>query len=94
VSHDNEAMADVKRAAGVPQALYSCHTARVGGDVIEGHVPAEVIERLLRERPDIAGLAVAGMPQGAPGMEQGLPPERYEVRAFGSDGKWTVYEAR
>jgi len=93
-SHDNEAMGDVKREAGVPQALYSCHTARVGDYVIEGHVPADLIARLTKERPAIAGLAVAGMPQGAPGMKQGAGEEPYEVRAFTSDGRWSVYAAR
>lgn len=94
VAEDNEAMGIVKQEAGVPQALYSCHTAKIGGYVIEGHVPADLIDKLLKDRPAIAGLAVAGMPQGAPGMEQGMPEERYQVRAFTADGKWTVYAER
>jgi hypothetical protein len=94
VSHDTEAMGDVKSKAGVPAALMSCHTAKIGGYVVEGHVPADLIERMLRERPAIAGLAVAGMPQGSPGMEQGQPKQDYEVRAFTADGKWTVYAKR
>lgn len=94
VSHDTEEMGIVKKEAGVPQALVSCHTAKVGGYIVEGHVPADLIQKMLKERPAIAGLAVAGMPQGSPGMEQGLPPERYQVRAFTADGKWTVYAER
>ncbi len=94
VSRDVEAMGDVKRAAAVPEALYSCHTANVGGYLIEGHVPADLIQKLLEERPKIAGLAAAGMPQGAPGMEQSAPTEPYQVRAFTADGKWIVYAVR
>ena len=59
----------VKVAQGVPSSLYSCHTALVEGFVVEGHVPADTIKRLLRERPAVAGLAVPGMPVGSPGME-------------------------
>jgi len=80
----------------VPQALESCHTALVGGYVVEGHVPADVIQRLLRERPAVAGIAVPGMPAGSPGME-GLPgPARqpYNVLAFRAEGGWSVYERR
>jgi hypothetical protein len=60
-----------RRRYGMPDALASCHTARVEGYVIEGHVPAAEIRRLLRERPKARGLAVAGMPVGSPGMESG-----------------------
>ncbi len=73
---------------GVPQALAACHTARAGGYAIEGHVPAADIRRLLKERPKAAGLAVPGMPLGAPGMES--PDGRaqaYDVLLFGGDGK-------
>ena len=66
---DVEDMAAVKQAAGVPGAMASCHTAEVDGYVIEGHVPAQDIVRLLRERPPVRGLAVPGMPLGSPGME-------------------------
>ena len=59
----------VKRRLGVPAALQSCHTAMIGDYVVEGHVPADLIQRLLRERPAVVGLAVPGMPVGAPGME-------------------------
>ena len=70
VAEENiEDMAPVKAAAGVPAEIGSCHTARIGGYFIEGHVPAEDVLRLLRERPDARGLAVPGMPLGSPGME-------------------------
>lgn len=85
----------IKQKLGVPRALQSCHTAVVGGYVIEGHVPADVIDRLLRERPSVVGLAVPGMPVGAPGMEApGRAPDRYQVMAFDRDGRTTVYASR
>ena len=65
----------------MPQRLYSCHTAVIDGYVIEGHVPADLIKRILKERPVIVGLAVPGMPVGSPGME-GPRPEPYEVFTF------------
>jgi hypothetical protein len=93
-AHDTEAMDQVRDQAGVPQAARSCHTARVGGYVVEGHVPADVVRRLLRERPaDVAGLAVPGMVTGSPGME-GPYPEHYQVIAFTRDGGTRVYESR
>lgn len=79
----------VKRQHGVPQNLWSCHTAVVDGYVIEGHVPAADIERLLRDHPAIAGLAVPGMVTGSPGMEGGQA-EAYDVMAFGN-AKTQVY---
>ena len=72
----------VKRRLGVPAELASCHTAEVGGYVVEGHVPASAIRRLLAERPEATGLAVPGMPAGSPGMEGGTP-ETYAVVLFG-----------
>jgi hypothetical protein len=88
-------LAPVKRRHGVPAALESCHTALVGGYVIEGHVPADLIDRLLRERPKVIGLAVPGMPAGSPGMESpGTPPERYQVLAFDRAGRTTVFASR
>ena len=80
----------IKRMAGVPEPLQSCHTAVVDGYVIEGHVPAEDVARLLSERPDAKGLSVPGMPMGSPGMEGGTP-ERYDVMLFGADGSAEVY---
>lgn len=82
----------IKLENGVPQRLHACHTAIVGGYVIEGHVPAEVVRRLLEERPQVAGVAVPGMPTGSPGME-GPHPERYDVLSFGGAGGVSVYSA-
>ena len=86
-------MGPVKERIGVPAALRSCHTAVVGGYVIEGHVPADAVSRLLQERPAVAGLAVPGMPAGAPGMESPRP-ERYRILSFDRGGANTVFELR
>jgi len=82
-----------KTEHGVPVGLHSCHTAVVGGYVVEGHVPADVVRQMLRERPAVAGIAVPGMSQGSPGME-GPSPQRYNVVAFDSAGGITVYARR
>ncbi len=74
-----------KRRLGVPEGLESCHTAVVGGYVVEGHVPAKEILRLLLERPAVVGIAVPGMPIGSPGME-GRNPEPYNVSIWRRDG--------
>lgn len=86
-------LVDVKIKHNVPEKLRSCHTALIDGYVIEGHVPADVIDKLLKERPPILGLAVPGMPVGSPGMEGGRP-ERYDVLTFDKDGKTSVYAKR
>jgi hypothetical protein len=75
----------VKQAAGVPEELYSCHTAEIAGYMVEGHVPASAIEKLLRERPAIDGIALAGMLEGSPGMG-GQVQSSYPVEAF-RDGR-------
>jgi len=80
----------LKRQLGVDPQLQSCHTAVVDGYVIEGHVPAEDVERLLTERPDIRGLAVPGMPMGAPGM-QGPRSDHYDVYAIDKTGRATLF---
>ncbi len=81
-------MGAIKDREGVPVDLRSCHTMVVDGYVIEGHVPAADIARLLRERPEgIEGLAVPGMPIGSPGMEMGDRTQSYQVIAFGSGGR-------
>jgi hypothetical protein len=87
---DTPAMAEVKRTLGIPDALTSCHTAVVNGYLIEGHVPAADIARLLKERPKVAGLAVPGMPMGAPGME-GPRQEHYQVLSFDKNGKTRIF---
>lgn len=84
VGVDTDNMRDVKARAGVPQDLASCHTAKVGRYVIEGHVPADAIERLLSQKPNAIGLAVPGMPAGSPGMEGGTPIT-YDVILFTHD---------
>lgn len=84
--HNESAMKPLKTKLGVPQELASCHTAVVGGYVIEGHVPAEDIHRLLSEKPKAIGLSVPGMPIGSPGMEQGDRRDPYETRLFDADG--------
>jgi hypothetical protein len=76
----------VKRRLGVPDDLAACHTAEVSGYVVEGHVPATAVKRLLAERPSATGLAVPGMPVGSPGMEGG-EPETYDVVLFGPNGR-------
>lgn len=83
-------LAEVKRQNGVSPQLGSCHTAGVEGYVIEGHVPAQDIKRLLAERPAVAGLAVPGMPAGSPGME-GTRRDPYKVYTFGRGGSVSVY---
>jgi hypothetical protein len=92
--HDLPDLTQTKLSLGVPQALESCHTAVVGRYVVEGHVPAEVIRKLVSDSPNsIAGLAVPGMVQGSPGMEGGRK-EPYDVVAFTREGKTSVYARR
>jgi hypothetical protein len=76
----------VRKRLGVPADLAACHTAEVGGYVLEGHVPAAAVRRLLEQRPTAVGLAVPGMPAGSPGMEGGAP-QRYDVVLFGAGGR-------
>jgi hypothetical protein len=87
---DVEDINAVKAKHNVPRAVQSCHTALVGGYVIEGHVPASDIKRLLKERPAISGIGVAGMPAGSPGMES-PNPQQYDVLSFDKQGKTRVY---
>ncbi|MBP6133143.1 DUF411 domain-containing protein [Thauera sp.] len=81
----------VKQEAGVPEALGSCHTAKVGGYVVEGHVPAADVRRMLAEKPAIRGLSAPGMPLGSPGMEGPYPAERYDVVSFDAQGLSAVF---
>ncbi len=90
--HQRYNVEPVKDEMGVPKPLRSCHTAKVGGYVIEGHVPADLIVKLLEEKPDAAGLAVPGMPMGSPGME-GPRKDPYAVILFGDQGS-RVYARR
>jgi hypothetical protein len=86
-----EDMTAVKKRLGVPDGLASCHTSIVNGYVIEGHVPAADIKRLLAQKPNARGIAVAGMPMGSPGMEHGNHREPYATMLIGKDGKATVF---
>lgn len=76
---------------GVPQHVQSCHTAVVDGFVVEGHVPADDVKRLLKTRPAVTGIAVPGMPVGSPGMEQGSVRHAYSVLTFDQAGRTTVF---
>jgi hypothetical protein len=87
---DTPNMTEIKHTLGVPDGLTACHTAVVNGYLIEGHVPASDIDRLLAQKPRIAGLAVPGMPAGSPGME-GMGTQRYQVLTFDKSGKTTVF---
>lgn len=88
-------LAAMKKKHGVPFSLASCHTAVVDGYALEGHVPADLVRELLEERPEVAGLAVPGMPAGVPGMPEAGPNRApYEVVAFGDDGSTRVYATR
>ncbi len=86
-----EDMAAIKQQYGVPQNLTSCHTTVVGDYVVEGHVPAEDVQKLLTEKPDVAGIAVPGMPIGSPGMESGDYTEPYTVFSFTESGETAAF---
>jgi hypothetical protein len=91
---NREEFTALKRANGVTPQLESCHTAFINGYVVEGHVPAELITRLIETKPaGVKGIAVPGMPVGSPGMEGGTP-ERYTVFTFDAKGKATVFAKR
>ena len=92
IIHEVDDVGAIRAAAGVPADLGGCHTGKVAGYVVEGHVPVAAVQRLLAERPAILGLAVPGMPLGSPGMEiEGEPSEPFDVIAFAADGSRTVY---
>jgi len=88
---ESDDLTGVKTTHQVPRRVQSCHTAVVDGYVIEGHVPAREIRRLLEERPPVAGLAVPGMPVGSPGMEVGSRVEAYDVLTFDRQGRTKVF---
>lgn len=81
----------IKEKYGVPSELASCHTAIIGGYVIEGHVPAEDIEKLLSLKADVSGIAVPGMPVGTPGMEMGDRKDSYKVIAFDKENRKQIF---
>lgn len=88
---DQDMLWSIKARAGLTAELSSCHTAFIDGYVIEGHVPAEDVRRLLSERPDALGLTVPGMPIGSPGMEMGDEREAYETLLVLRDGSTRVF---
>lgn len=88
---ETEELVRIKAEHEVPRRVQSCHTAVVDGYVIEGHVPAADVHRLLRERPAVRGLAVPGMPIGSPGMEFGTTVQRYDVLTFDAQGRTGVF---
>ena len=92
-AHDvtDQRLSTVAAEAGVSDDLRSCHTAKVDGYTVEGHVPAADIQKMLKERPKISGIAVPGMPMGSPGMEQGGAKDPFDTVAFTKGGAKTVY---
>lgn len=84
-------MQQIKNRFSVPRELSSCHTAVVGGYVVEGHVPAEEVKRMLVQQPQIVGLTVPGMPVGSPGMEQGNQLDPYNVLTFSQNGRANIF---
>jgi hypothetical protein len=82
---------EIKRKAGIGEEYASCHTAKIGGYVVEGHVPAADIKRLLAEKPEAIGLTVPNMPIGSPGMEQGDKTEPYDVLLLKKDGAAEIF---
>lgn len=87
---DLEDLSEIKASSGVPRSVQTCHTAVVAGYVLEGHVPVDAINKLLAEKPKVAGIGVPGMPVGSPGME-GTPAQHYDVLAWDKTGKTSVY---
>ena len=90
-AHNTTNVASHKSRLGVPSGLGSCHTAEVSGYLVEGHVPAKDIKRLLKEKPEARGLVVPAMPVGSPGMEQGNRKDRYDVLLVKRDGNTQIY---
>lgn len=93
VTHDVEDTAPIRQKFGLNARFGSCHTARLGSYVVEGHVPAQELRRLLREQPKALGLAVPGMPMGSPGMEMGNTRDAYDVLLVLADGSSRVYQS-
>lgn len=93
VIHDVKDTAPIRQKLGLPDKFGSCHTAQLGGYVLEGHVPAQELRRLLREKPNARGLAVPGMPMGSPGMEMGSTRDAYDVLLVLKDGNSRVYQS-
>ena len=90
-SADTSMLDRVRKGAGISDKLAACHTAKIGGYSIEGHVPSTDIKRLMDEKPDAIGLTVPGMPIGSPGMEQGTEFDKYNVLLIKKDGTTEVF---
>jgi hypothetical protein len=91
----DEALDQLKAKHAIPRTIQSCHTALVGGYVVEGHVPVDEVHRLLKERPAVTGIAVGGMPIGSPGMEvPGTRPQTYNVVSFDKQGGIKVFSTQ
>ncbi len=90
ITHDLDNLSQVKAQHGVPAQLQSCHTAVVDGYVVEGHVPADDIWRLLTQRPKVTGITAPGMPQQSPGMYS-IEPRDYDVLSFDGEGQVTLF---
>ena len=87
-----QALDAVKMKYGVPAAANSCHTARLAGYIVEGHIPADAVKKMLKERPKVIGIAVPGMPIGSPGMEiPGVRAQQYDVVSFDKTGATRVF---
>ena len=91
---DMDDLTEIKQASGVPVKIRTCHTAVVANYVVEGHVPADLVQKVLTEKPKMTGIAVPGMPIGSPGMESGNEKAPYDVLLFDKSGKTTVYAKR
>jgi hypothetical protein len=91
-TNDLNDLAEIKKSRGVPDQVQSCHTAVVNGYVVEGHVPAADVHRMLKEKPAIAGIAVGGMPSGSPGMDYpGVKAQPFDVMSFEKNGTTRVF---
>ncbi len=92
---DGARLEEIKTSSGIPVAMRSCHLALVGAYAVEGHVPTDLIRKMLREKPQARGLAIPGMISGTPGMENpGAPPQHYDVLLFQRDGSSRVYASK
>ena len=90
--HDTQSLHAIKKKHGIPPRLQSCHTAKVGGYVVEGHVPIADVQRLLKQKPNVIGISVPGMPLGSPGMEVSSgEKEPYEVLTFDKEGVTSTF---
>ena len=92
-AHIVDDLGAARRKLGMPDQYGSCHTAKVGGYVVEGHVPAADVRRMLTEKPAIAGISAPGMPMGSPGMEGPYPADRYDVVSFDAQGRTAVFSS-